>query len=317
MSADGGGVTVLTTPTQEIAGVDHVWPEFLPGGRAVLFTIIDTLGSPSQLAVLDLQTGTQTVLVPGASDGKYVQTGHLLFRAGAALHAVPFDVDRLEVTGTPIPVLEDVGISGVGVVAAVVSASGTLVYLPGNATGGERRRLVWVDRQGREEFDRGVTAAVSVPTPVPGQYSRRSHQQRRTTGSLGVGSTPRDPHALDVRPRNGLAPGWTPDNRQLAFSSTRAGGQFNLFIQAVDGTGSVTRLTESPNQQNPTGMTPDGMHVLFNEVVPGQGRNLRMLTLIPTPRVESLLATRFEERGAHRLARWAMAGLRIEQFRSF
>ncbi len=298
VSSDGGDVTVLTTATQETPGVDHVWPEFLPGGRAVLFTIIDSLGSPSQLAVLDLQTGTQRVLVPGASDGKYVPTGHLLFRVGGALHAVPFDVDRLEVTGTSIPVLEDVGVSGVGVVAAVVSASGTLVYLPGSATGGERRRLVWVDRQGREEF-----IGVSLR---PYLYPRLSPDSTRV--ALTSNDEQQDLWVWDLRretltrltfdPATDLPPVWAPDNRQLAFSSTRAGGQFNLFMQAVDGTGSVTRLTESLNQQNPTGITPDGMHMLFNEVVPGQRRNLRMLTLVPAPRVESLLATRFEERGA-------------------
>ena len=293
-------------------------PEFLPGGRAVLFTIIDPLGNPSQLAVLNLQTGEQTVVVPSASDGKYVPTGHLVYRVGGALHAVPFDVDRLEVSGTSIPVLEDVGVSGVGVIAAVVSASSTLVYLPSSATGGETRRLVWVDRQGREEFDRSATASLSVPTPVAGRscavaLSSNDEQQDLWVWDLGRSTLTR----LTFDPANDLPPLWTPDNRRLAFSSTRVGGQFNLFIQAVDGTGSVTRLTESPNQQNPTSMTPDGMHVLFNEVVPDQGRNLRMLTLIPTPHVESLLATRFEERGAGRLSRWAMAGLRIEHFRPF
>jgi serine/threonine-protein kinase len=70
-----------------------------------------------------------------------------------------------------------------------------------------------------------------------------------------------------------------------------------VYVQAADGTGSATRLTESPNQQIPTGITADGTRVVFNEQMPTRQRDLRLLTLTPTPRVEPLLETRFEERG--------------------
>ena len=297
MSADGGKVTVLTTPGQKTAGVDHAWPEFLPGGRAVLFTIIDPSGNPPQVAVLDLQTAEQTVLLRGASDGKYLPTGHLLYRAGGALHTVPFDVDRLEIDGNPIPVLEDM--ESVGLEPFQRSCPRAVPRLPAGHCHGRREAQVGMGGQAEPRgVDRGATAILSVPAPVAGRYrvalASNDEQQDMWVWDLRRATLTR----LTFDPANDLPPVWTPDNRRLAFSSTRVGGQFNLFIQAVDGTGSVTRLTESPNQQNPTSMTPDGMHVLFNEVVPDQGRNLRMLTLIPTPHVESLLATRFEERGA-------------------
>ena len=43
-------------------------------------------------------------------------------------------------------------------------------------------------------------------------------------------------------------PVWTPDGRKLIFTSERGGGR-NLFEQAADGTGAVTRLTKSPHAQ--------------------------------------------------------------------
>jgi WD40 repeat protein len=76
----GGEPTVLTKPDRERGEADHLWPEFLPGGKAVLFTITPTGGGieNAQIAVLDLQTGTSTVLIRGGSHAHYVPTGHLV-----------------------------------------------------------------------------------------------------------------------------------------------------------------------------------------------------------------------------------------------
>ena len=86
------------------------WPEFLPGGEAVLFTITPAAGSieNAQIAVLDLQTGTSKVLIRGGSHAHYVPTGHLVYGVAGTLRAVAFDLGRLEVVGTPAPVLEGV-----------------------------------------------------------------------------------------------------------------------------------------------------------------------------------------------------------------
>ena len=68
VSEDGGPTTVLTHPNRERGEVDHVWPEFLPGGKAVLFTIIDGGGiDNAQVAVLDLKTGAQKILFGAAA----------------------------------------------------------------------------------------------------------------------------------------------------------------------------------------------------------------------------------------------------------
>ena len=79
VSAAGGETTVLTKPDRERGEGDHVWPAFLPGGEAVLFTIVPlTLEiDNAQVAVLDLRTGMSKVLIRGGSDAHYVPTGHL------------------------------------------------------------------------------------------------------------------------------------------------------------------------------------------------------------------------------------------------
>ena len=154
VAAAGGEVTVLTTPDRARGEADHVLPEFLPDGRTLLFTITAVSGGldAAQIAVLDLQTGTRTVLLHGGSHARYVPTGHLVYGAGGTLRAVAFDVSRLAVVGTPAPVLASVAMTGAGTVEAAVARNGTLAYLSGSAFAAlAQRTLVWVDRQGREE----------------------------------------------------------------------------------------------------------------------------------------------------------------------
>src|SRR5207248_3723235 len=81
VAAAGGPTTVLTRPDRAQGEVDHLWPELLPGGRAVLFTITAVTGGmdAAQVAVLDLQTGARKVLVRGGSHAYYVPSGHLIY----------------------------------------------------------------------------------------------------------------------------------------------------------------------------------------------------------------------------------------------
>ncbi len=85
VSAAGGPLTVLTRPDRAQGEADHFWPEMLPGGRAVLFTITSLTGGldAAQVAVLDLQTGARRILVRGGSHAHYVSSGRLASAASA------------------------------------------------------------------------------------------------------------------------------------------------------------------------------------------------------------------------------------------
>ena len=88
---------------------------------------------------------------------------------------------------------------------------------------------------------------------------------------------------------------WSSDSQRLLFSSNRA-GVFNLFSQAVDGTGAVERLTESPNAQIPTAVVPDGTRLVFLETTPTTGFDVMALQLDGTRQVVPLVQTPFDER---------------------
>ena len=103
VSVDGGEPVEFTKP--DAPGVNHAWPEILPGGRGLLFTVLAGSASPatpldfvrSEIAVLDLDSGEQRVLLPVGTAPQYVPSGHIVYSVEGALRAVGFDLDRLEV----------------------------------------------------------------------------------------------------------------------------------------------------------------------------------------------------------------------------
>ncbi len=121
-----------------------VWPQILPGGKHVLVTLLD----PERVAIVSMEGGEVRTLLDGYGGARFVPSGHLIvgdFDAKTLL-AAPFDLDKLEIKGAPVPVVHDVYVSPrSGLAHFAVSDTGTLVYVPGGAGG---NALVWVDRRG-------------------------------------------------------------------------------------------------------------------------------------------------------------------------
>jgi Tol biopolymer transport system component len=308
VSAAGGPLTVLTRPDRAQGEADHFWPEMLPGGQAVLFTITALTGGiqAAQVAVLDLQTGMRKILVRGGSHAHYVPSGpaspkrgereggHLVYAAGGTLRAVPFDLARLETRGPSVTVVPDVVTTIAGGVDAVVAGDGTLAYVPGSVAAAPRT-LVWVDRQGRE-----------TPIPVPPRpYLLPALSPDGTRVMVFANDQEHDLWLWDLGrttlTRLTFTPGvdgigvWTPDSRRVIFVSERTGVR-NLFWQAADGTGAVERLTESPNTQYPSAVSPDARRLIFTEEAPSTADDVMMLELDGTRRVTPLVQSPFNER---------------------
>ena len=150
ISAAGGAPKPVTTPDRKKGEYGHLWPQILPGGKAVLFTIWTGVGGidRARIAVLSLATGKQTILAEGGSYARYVSSGHIVYARAGGLLAVPFDLQRLEATGSPVSILEGVEMDpNFGAAYFSTSAEGSLAYLPGGIMGGNST-LVWVDRRG-------------------------------------------------------------------------------------------------------------------------------------------------------------------------
>ena len=104
VSAAGGEEREPLTNLEE-GETGHRWPEILPGGRTVVFTVEKGQGN-NEIAAFDLETDERKMLIPGGSNPHYAATGHIVYGIDGTLRAVPFDLDAVEVTGDPFPVLE-------------------------------------------------------------------------------------------------------------------------------------------------------------------------------------------------------------------
>ena len=241
VSAAGGDPTVLTKPDREHGESDHLWPEFLPGGEAVLFTILPVNGAieNAQIAVLDLQTSTSKVLIRGGSHARYVPTGHLVYGVAGTLRAVAFDLGRLEVVGTPAPVLEGVVTTASGAADVAAAANGSLVYVTGAGGGRAQRTVVSVDRQG------GASPLSGLPLDAYRNVRVSPNGARlalATIDDVWIYDFARATLSrLTTTPAQDLSPLWTPDGQRIVFTSRRA-GYSELFWRLADGTGSDERL---------------------------------------------------------------------------
>ena len=147
----GGDPEVLTTVGAEDTETEHRWPDALPNGRGVLFTAWSGSDEGSRIALLSVETGEITYLVPGGSHPHYVPTGHIVYGVNGTLRAVGFDLDRLALTSNnPVPVLESVSTKITGAANFSFSKSGTLVYVPARLGGcAHTASYGWIARAGR------------------------------------------------------------------------------------------------------------------------------------------------------------------------
>jgi serine/threonine-protein kinase len=246
---NGGSRETITTVNRAAGEVAHRFPAVVPGGRGVLFTIFKGPLTEARVAVVDLQTRSQRILIDRTSHSAvYVPTGHLLHLRESVLMAAPFDPSRLEVTGAAVPVLSGVRHNNGGAGHFGVADTGTLVYMPD-----EPQRVpvdaVWVDRTGR-------TTPLDIPSgpyanPALSPDGTRIAMERIVTqGRIAVAVWDLGRRAFTTVTRDaGLseAPVWMPDGVNLVMTSRPVlGAVGRLTLQRADGSGTPTQLATVP-----------------------------------------------------------------------
>ena len=108
--ASGGGSPITVTSSDIAKGERHLLPQSLPGGKAIIFTVLPSFyeWDKAQIVLQSLETGERRVLILGGVDARYIQTGHLLYMKIGTLIAVPFDPRTLQVVGNPTALIENV-----------------------------------------------------------------------------------------------------------------------------------------------------------------------------------------------------------------
>jgi serine/threonine-protein kinase len=277
-----GGTPVPATTLTE-GEVTQRWPQVLPGGKAVLFTS-SGIPTPSafndaNLVVQPLPRGERRVVQRGGYYGRYVTSGHLVFVHDGTLWAAPFDIDRLEVTGPHVPLIDGVASNAAtGGAQVAVSATGTLVYLPGLSARGGSFPIHWLGRDGKLAPLRAASADWFNLQFAP-DGRRVALGIRDAQESIWVYEWAHDTLTrLTVDPADDVKPVWTPDGRRVAFASSRGDkSTLNLYWQRTDGIGDPQRLTESSQSQLPTSWHPSGRFLAFEQQNPQSGFDVMVL----------------------------------------
>ena len=248
VSAAGG----TPQPFTQMLGneTSHRWPEILPGGQAVLFAAGNSGRNwdTARVAVQLAGSGQRRDLVQRGTNPRYAPSGHLVYALGGTVLAVPFDRERLEVKGPPIPVIESVlQLPLSGAAQYSFSATGSMVYVPASVPAAQRR-LVWVNRNGSEE-------PLAAP-PRGYRHPRLSPDGRRLAVAIEEQETQiwlydlarETLTRLTIEGNTNNNPDWTPDGKRIIFGSNRdRPSEAGLHWQLADGSGGAEPLTTAPD----------------------------------------------------------------------
>jgi len=257
---------------------DQSWPDFLPGSKAVLYCAETT----ATIAVQPIGAGERRNLIQGNGNPmpRYAPSGHLIYAQAGNLMAVPFDLDRLQVKGDVVPVVQGVLQSRnfPGAAQYSVSATGSLVYVPGNLAATVQSRLVWVSRNGTEHALAAPVGAYDFPRLSPdGRRVAVGVSDGRGGGQISLYDLARD--TLTRFTFEGIlnvVPVWTPDGKHVAFLSSKEGS--NVFWQLADGSGGLEQLTDNSSLDVPFSWSPDGQLLAFDEIG-SAGRSIFVLRM--------------------------------------
>jgi eukaryotic-like serine/threonine-protein kinase len=199
---------------------------------------------------------------------RFAARDKLVFLRDDALFAQQFDLDRLELIGSPTLIAREVMRTPTGRVPVSVSRQGVLVYSAGQASFDQE--AVWLDRSGKQVDSR------SVSIPNIGRTFRLSPDGKRLAfvGTGGAMSTDlwiydsergiptrlsTDPLAFDT------APVFSPDGSQVIFRRNKGDGPYSFQRQQVSGASPSESIFQAPLGEVvvPQGWTPDGQRLVY------------------------------------------------------
>jgi serine/threonine protein kinase/WD40 repeat protein len=253
------------TPVTELEGEErtHRWPQVLPGAKNVLFTASNaTVGfDDAKIEVVTLADHRRKNLVRGGTFGRYVAAsggkGYLTYVSRGTLFAVRFDLVKLETSGSPMPVLQQVSYSAMfGSAKLSFSRTGTLMYRS-REIDASRVAIQWMGADGKLQPLLDKPGLFVNPHFSPdGEHLAVANDD--TKSGIWIYDIRRDTLSPLTGERNGTNPVWTPDGRFIVYQA----GDGISFARA-DGGSKAELLVQSKEFRNPSAFSPDGRTLAF------------------------------------------------------
>jgi hypothetical protein len=209
----------------------------------------------------DLESRERRRVMAARSNAIYASPGFLLFLREHTLMAQPFDAGKLETTGDPFPIVEQVNFTTSATGQFSASQNGVLAYISGLQGGAQ---LTWFDRSGKTLGTVGSPMETRGPAISPDGKTVAFERLDPQTGfndiwlhDLARGTDSR----FTFNSKNNLYPIWSPDGSYIAFASNR-NGRFNVYRKATGGTGQDEIVDRDALISFPDDWSPDGRYLL-------------------------------------------------------
>ena len=262
VSAAGGTARPVTTIDTARGEVTHFHPAFLPDGRHFVYVArnIDPEKTSAVLGSLDSKEARP--LFHSDSDILFARPGYLLFARDSALFAWSFDPGRLTLAGQPVPVVEHVRYGTEDNLLAASAQGDRLAYQPWSG----RRRLVWVDRKGRELGTLGEVGSYEDVRLSP-DGNRVAVTLRDPGHGLNedvwvLDASRGTPTRVTSERTDEFSPAWFPDGERLAYVSDHL-GFYDLFERPSSGGAEKTLVVTKQDKVFPS-VSPDGASLLYS-----------------------------------------------------
>jgi len=258
IAADGGPLQAVTKIRAQEGEQQHRWPDVLPGGKAIVYTVGSGADWDEATIVAErLDTGERKVLVKGGTYPRYLPTGQLIYARAGALYAVGFDASSLKVDGAPVEVVRNVLLLGNGLAQMDVSPTGTLITAPADSAVGNLM-LTSIDREGRSE-------PLKVPQDRYGSLALSPDGTRLVTGignSIAVVNLARSSVTKLTLSSRAEIPVWSRDGNRIYFGLEKA-KYHQIFSKAADDSGEAQLTFPSDCDEDPFHISADGSKILY------------------------------------------------------
>jgi serine/threonine-protein kinase len=253
----------------------------------------------ANIEVVSLKDHLKKTLQRGGTYGRYLPSGHLVYINRGTLFAVPFDLEHLEVHGTPSPLLDEVGFSaGYGSGQIDFSRAGTAVFQNGG-NGNEMFTVQWLDASGKTEPLLAKPGMYQTPRFSPDGKRLAMAVTAGTNQDIWIYDLEREtPTSLTFGGGAYLYPIWSPDGRYVVFQTPEG-----MSWTRSDGGSKAQVLSESKPIQYPWSFTPDSKRLAYLEIGQGTGFDIWILPLEndkselkPAGKPEAFLHEPFDER---------------------